>query len=206
MTTNSETNLQDGHAVVAAVADAGLLLLSDPKRRSAIQILTGAPPRGSWWSHPAANRIYDILQEVEAHHDLLSTKLLSGKVTFVHRRLWPALLAVVAANPREPWQTTGLSQGAARWLATLDEAVSTGAEVTQPSRTVMKEIEARLLARGESVHTAQGRHETRLEPWTTWAARVGCPWPPALSSADGKLALEQVAASLGPPAPTFPWG
>jgi hypothetical protein len=201
-----EATLEDATAVAEAVAEVGLLLLSDPARRNAIQIVTGAFPRGSWWSHPAANQIYDILQEVEAHHDLLSTKLLSGKVTFVHRRLWPALLSVVAAEPREHWQTTGLSPGAERWLAALDEAVSTGAELTQPSRTVGKEIEARLLARGESVHTAQGRHETRLEPWKTWAARAGCPWPPEVSSAEGKRALEEAAARLGLPAPTFPWG
>ena len=197
--------ISDGSAVVDAVAEAGLLFLSDPKRRNAIQILTGEYPRGSWWSHPAAHRIYAVLQEVEAHPDLLSAKLLSGKVTFVHRRLWPALLAVVAASPREPWQVTGLSAGATQWLAALDEAIASASPIAQPSRTVIKEVEARLLARGESVHTAQGSHETRLEPWTTWAARIGLPAAPALSSAEGKRALEAAAASLGPPPPTLPW-
>jgi hypothetical protein len=203
MTSTPGTKLEEGAAVVQAVAETGLLFLSDPKRANAIQILTGEFPRGSWWSHPAANQIYDILQEVEAHPDLLSTKLLSGKVTFVHRRLWPALLAVVTATPREPWQVTGLSPVSQQWLAALDESVVSGSETPQPSRTVMKEVEARLLARGESVHTAQGRHETRLEAWTTWAARVAC--QPGGSSAEGKQELEAAAARLGPPPSTFPW-
>jgi hypothetical protein len=196
----------DEQTVVAAVTETGLLFLSDPKRRNAVQILTGEFPRGSWWSHPDAHRIYDVLQDVEGHPDLLSTKLLSGKVTFVHRRLWPALLAVVAVTPREPWQVTGLSPGASQWLAALDQAALSASEVAQPSRTIIKEVEARLLARGESVHISQGRHETRLEPWSTWAGRLACPWPPSLSSAEGKRALEAAAAAVGPPAPTFPWG
>jgi hypothetical protein len=195
-------SIKDSGVVVAAVGDLGLLFLSDPKRTNAIQILTGAFPRGSWWSHPAANQIYQTLHAVEQHPDLLSAKLLSGKVTFVHRRLWPALLAVVTA--REPWQMANLSPGAVQWLATLDES-PTQSEVAQPSRTVIKEIEARLLARSESVHTPQGRHETRLEPWVLWATRAGCPVPPGLSSAEGKVALQSAAARLGSPAPPLPW-
>jgi hypothetical protein len=205
MATAPGSSVNDPSSVLEAVAEVGLLFLSDPKRRNAVQILTGESPRGSWWSHPAAHRIYAVLQEVEAHPDVLSAKLLSGKVTLIHRRLWPALLAVVTASPREPWQETGLSAGARQWLAALDEAGLSGSPVAQPSRTVMKEVEARLLARGESVHTAQGRHETRLEPWTTWAARAGLPSTPVLSPSQGKRALEAAAAALGPPPPSFPW-
>src|SRR5437868_10593531 len=98
---DSNGTMEDS-AVIAAVGERGLLLLSDPKRANAIQILTGELPRGSWWSHPAAHQIYDILKRVERHRDLVSAKLLSGKVTFIHRRLWPPLLAVVTS--REPWQ------------------------------------------------------------------------------------------------------
>jgi hypothetical protein len=195
--------MKSGSAVIAAVEELGLLFLSDPKRKSAIQILTGVLPRGSWWSHPAANQLYAILQGVEEHPDLLCAKLLSGKVTFVHRTLWPALLAVVTA--REPWQLKALSAGATDWLAQLDEARSSGAEAAQPSRTVIKELEARLLARSESVHTPGGTHRTKLEDWTTWAQRAGCSSPSSLSSMEGKRALETAADRLGPPPPKFPW-
>jgi hypothetical protein len=200
---NDPNLVGDRRGVLDAVAELGVLFVSDPKRKSAVQILTGQFPRGSWWSHPAANEIYRVLQRVDTDPDLVSTKLLSGKVTLVHRRLWPELLAVVTA--REAWQVTGLLPGTAQWLAALDEALLSGAEPPQPSRTVVKEVEARLLARGESVHTSHGRHETRLEGWPTWARRNDMPLPPAPSSAEGKRALEEAAARLGPPPVTFPW-
>jgi hypothetical protein len=200
--------LQDAAAVTDAVAELGVLFLSDPKRRNAIEILTGQLPRGSWWSHPRANDIYDILMSVEQHPDVLTAKLLSGKVTLIHRALWPALLTIVTA--REPWQTDGLPPVAARWLASFDEAEAAGADVPAVSRTVSKEIEARLLAFAESVHTSGGKHETRLHTWRAWAARVGQPWPAAPAStpaamAEAKRTLEAAAARLGPPTPDVPW-
>jgi hypothetical protein len=199
--------LQDAAAVTEAVAELGLLFLSDPKRRNAIEIVTGQFPRGSWWSHPRANDIYDILMSVEQHPDVLMAKLLSGKVTLVHRALWPALLTIVTA--REPWQTDGLPPIAARWLASFDEAEAAGADVPAVSRTVSKEIEARLLAFAESVHTSGGKHETRLHTWRSWAARVSQPWPATAPTpaavAEAKRALEAAATRLGPPTPDFPW-
>jgi hypothetical protein len=203
---SDKANLKTADDVVAAVADLGLLFLSDPRRRNAIETLTGQFPRGSWWSHPQANDIYDILTTVEQHPDVLMAKLLSGKVTMVHRTLWPALLTVAGA--REPWQTEGLPSVAAEWLAAHDQAEAAGAALPPASRTVTKEIEARLLAHGESVHTASGKHETQLESWRSWAGRVGQAWPvpadaPAIAAA--KLAIESAAARLGPPAAEFPW-
>jgi hypothetical protein len=204
MTKDSEAGaLQDADAVVAAVAKGGLLFLSDPKRPNAIEVLTGAFPRGSWWSHPQANAIYGILQTVEDHPDVLMAKLLGGKVTLIHRKLWPALLAVVTA--REPWQVSDLSAVVAQGLAALDEAEAADREPPALSRTVSKDLEARLLAHAESVHTASGKHETRLHPWKAWAARVGFAWPPAAALAQAKQELQAAAAQLGTPAPALPW-
>jgi hypothetical protein len=199
--------LKDAAAVVEAVSALGLLFLSDPKRPNAIEIVTGQFPRGSWWSHPRAHDIYGILQSVERHRDVLLAKLLSGKVSLIHRELWPALMTIVTA--REPWQTQSLPPLAGRWLATFDEAEAAGAAVPPVSRTVSKEIEARLLVFAESVHTPAGKHETKLESWRSWAARVGQRWPPAghgaPTIAEAKGAIETAAARLGPPLPRLPW-
>jgi hypothetical protein len=199
--------LEDADAVLAVVFELGLLFLSDPRRPNAVKVLTGEFPRGSWWSHPRANQIYDILQAVEGHQDVLLAKLLAGKVTLIHRRLWPALLAVVTA--REPWQLEGLSQVAVEGLAALDQADASGGESPALSRTVTKDLESRLLAHAESVHTASGKHETRLHPWRSWAAKAGCAWPassgPGPGIAEAKQVLEAAAARLGPPVPGLPW-
>lgn len=202
------SQLEDASAVVAAVAERGLLFVSDPRRENAIHVLTGEFPRGSWWSHPRASDIYARLQAIERHPDVLLAKLLAGKVTLIHRTLWPALLAVVTA--REAWQLDGLSPGALRALAGLDEAEAANTPPPPVSRTVSKELESRLLAQAESVHTSAGKHETRLQPWRTWAATAGCPWPPPATQppapplAQARQTLEAAAARLSP-VPALPW-
>jgi hypothetical protein len=196
-----DSDLRGADAVLRAISEGGLLLLSDPKRTNAVEVLTGQYPRGSWWKHPQANRIYALLEEVGEHPDVLLAKLVSGKVTYVHRALWPALLAVASA--RETWQMEGLSPGAASLLGALDEGPLVPSEAAPISRTATKELEARLLARTESVHTQAGRHETRLESWARWAARMGC--TPAASVEESKQVLAAAAARLGPPPAEMPW-
>jgi hypothetical protein len=54
--------------------------------------VAGEPIRGSWWSHPNAREIFHILDVVCDDADVLVCTLVDGKVTLVHRRLWPALV------------------------------------------------------------------------------------------------------------------
>jgi hypothetical protein len=58
------------------------------------QFIVGEPIRGSWWSHPAAHDIYDILNVLDDSSDIVTTRLVNGKVTLVHVRVWPALVRV----------------------------------------------------------------------------------------------------------------
>jgi hypothetical protein len=44
---------------------------------------------GSWWAHPQSHAIYRALQGVRASRDVMACRLVAGKVTLVHRRLWP---------------------------------------------------------------------------------------------------------------------
>ncbi|HUA36312.1 MAG TPA: hypothetical protein VMA09_22075 [Candidatus Binataceae bacterium] len=56
--------------------------------------IAGEEIRGSWWSHPLANEIYLLLEKVRDSEDVLVCRLVDGKVTFVHRRLWPAIVCL----------------------------------------------------------------------------------------------------------------
>jgi len=56
-----------------------------------VEVIVGEPIKGSWWGHPASHRIFAVLQAVEESGELLVCRLVEGKVTLVHRRLWPAL-------------------------------------------------------------------------------------------------------------------
>ncbi|HEX9577197.1 MAG TPA: hypothetical protein VF993_05555 [Myxococcales bacterium] len=58
---------------------------------SLAQEIAGEPIRGSWWGHPRGQEIFRALGEVHDSPDVLMCKLVEGKRTFVHRRLWPAL-------------------------------------------------------------------------------------------------------------------
>ena len=59
---------------------------------SLAETIAGAPIRGSWWAHPKANDIFLCSRAVRASADVLVCRLVGGKVTYVHRRLWPALV------------------------------------------------------------------------------------------------------------------
>ena len=84
--------------VIAALRKAGLILTQDKVLPSVVSIVTGATPRGSWWSHPKGRQVFAVLTQLADDEDVVLTKLLDGKDTFVHRRLWPALLAVGSAR------------------------------------------------------------------------------------------------------------
>jgi hypothetical protein len=59
---------------------------------SLAEAIAGAPIRGSWWAHPKANTIFLCSRAIRESADVLVCRLVGGKVTYVHRRLWPALV------------------------------------------------------------------------------------------------------------------
>ena len=63
------------------------------------EAIVGKPIKGSWWAHPQSRRIFAVLRAVEGSDDILVCRLVNGKVTFVHRRLWPALVRVAERLP-----------------------------------------------------------------------------------------------------------
>jgi hypothetical protein len=56
------------------------------------EAIAGGPIKGSWWAHPQGRHIFRVLDEVANANDVLACRLIEGKVTLVHRRLWPALV------------------------------------------------------------------------------------------------------------------
>lgn len=63
------------------------------------EFVAGEPIRGSWWSHPAGKVIFRACAELDEHPDVLSCTLVDGKVTYVHARLWPALVKLADRFP-----------------------------------------------------------------------------------------------------------
>lgn len=58
---------------------------------SLAQTIAGGEIRGSWWAHPKSKVIFACSRAIRNSKDVLTCRLVEGKVTYVHRRLWPAL-------------------------------------------------------------------------------------------------------------------
>ena len=139
----------------------GMLLLSDSSLPNVRQLIAKGPGRGSWWSDESAQTIFTVSEMLEDHPDVLVMKLISEKVTFVHRELWGRIYSIGVA--REDWQTKNLSPAAKQLLKKLDidgwlQTNKLGKEFgAKPGETV-RELESRLLAHANQIHTESGAH------------------------------------------------
>lgn len=78
---------------VAFVATHGVVLESARGPvPSLAEAVAGESIRGSYWAHPKANDIFLCSRAIRRSADVLVCRLVGGKVTYVHRRLWPALV------------------------------------------------------------------------------------------------------------------
>ena len=65
------------------------------------EAIAGEPIRGSWWGHRKGHDIYRILTAVTASADLIVCRLVNGKQTLLHRRVWPAVVRLADRLPKE---------------------------------------------------------------------------------------------------------
>lgn len=65
------------------------------------ETITGGRIRGSWWAHPRSHEIFELTRGVRQWEDVLVCRLIDGKVTYVHRRLWPAIVRLDDRLPRK---------------------------------------------------------------------------------------------------------
>jgi hypothetical protein len=189
--------MQPAELVYKHLAEKGVLLKQDKNFPSVVGIVTDESLSASWWSHPKAHLIFDVLATLSEHPDVLLTKLLFTKDTLIHRRLWPSFLAV--AEAREPWQLRHLSAPAKSLLSHVDRASCP----IRASGAAVKDLQARLLAYAAEVHTNTGRHEMALEPWHHWSRRVGGITAGSIPAARG--VLEGVVFGLGATSRALPW-
>lgn len=176
MKTSAVTNFR---IVLTKLKEFGLLLETDAKLPSVSGLVAGEPVRGSWWSHPRSHEIFSVLQQAVDHKDVLVTKLVSGKVTFVHRQLWPEVISIGSA--REDWQMVGLSPPAEILLEQSDQIGSLATNEIKwprPFKTLkpgdaVRELEKRLLIHSEEFHSDSGAHAKLVESWEHWSRRIG---------------------------------
>jgi len=133
-------------------------------RKSLVDAVAGGPVNGSWWGHPKGKVIFQLAESLHDSPEVISLKLVSAKVTFVHRTLWPALARVVTDKEWRRAAAYRLSPEVGLLFRTverrgrlrLDEAGLKG----------RKELESTLLVHSGSMHTEKGSHTTVLTSWS----------------------------------------
>src|SRR2546426_2646698 len=130
---------------------------------SLLEAALGGRPRGSWWGHPRGKEFFWLTRAVRASRDVLVCRLVSGKVTYVHRRVWPALARLERRLGRAALQAVHeihTASGAHRMTLT-------------PFRTRMPR---RVLASGAKL--SRERALAALGAWTRWLRRNPVPERP----------------------------
>lgn len=116
--------------------------------------LAGEPIRGSWWAHPMGHQIFSTFAAVADCPDILSCRLVDGKITYVHRRLWPALIRAAGIFP-------------AKNLARVDQ------EHTQAGHHIKREMPFPDWADADSkAHAQQLSEPEALSALGTWAVTL----------------------------------
>jgi hypothetical protein len=86
---------------------------------SLAEAIAGEPIRGSWWGHGKGREIFRASRAVCECPNVLVCKLVDGKITYIHRRLWPALIKLASRFGKE------------RLARVWDEHTKSGAHVSR---------------------------------------------------------------------------
>jgi len=61
-------------------------------RPNLAEAVVGEPVLGSWWGYKKGRAIFRATRTVRDCDKVLVCRLVGGKITYVHRRLWPAVV------------------------------------------------------------------------------------------------------------------
>ena len=65
-----------------------------------VELIVGAPVKGSWWGHTQGKLIFHLLNGVRDSGEVMVCRLVADKLTYVHRGAWPALVRLAPQIPK----------------------------------------------------------------------------------------------------------
>ncbi|HEX4584032.1 MAG TPA: hypothetical protein VH183_04325 [Burkholderiaceae bacterium] len=154
---------------IAFVRHHGIVLASarGPVPRLA-EAIAGEAIKGSWWAHPKSHSIFRILEALARSPDILTCRLVGGKVTFVHRRLWPALVRTAGGFDRDRLAQVEQEHTAAGYHVSRDIPFPKWVprEVMEEARSLSEEearsaLAALFLPSAKAVDTGRGKAPRR---------------------------------------------
>ena len=89
------------HAALMARLRRGGVLLQSARGPvpNVAELVAGEPIRGSWWSHPRSHEIFEAINRLRSSPAVVAMRLIDGKITLVHRRIWPVLVRLADRFP-----------------------------------------------------------------------------------------------------------
>lgn len=63
--------------------------------------VAGERIQGSYWGHPMRDEIFLLTRRIRSSGGILVCRLVEGKVTYVHQRLWPAIVRLEKSLGKE---------------------------------------------------------------------------------------------------------
>jgi hypothetical protein len=138
--------------------------------RSLAEAVAGERITGSWRGHAKGRLIYRLGRVLRASDQVLTVRLVEGKVTFVDRSIWAEIYRIAMEPTRRRRSLEGLSDKARELLSLVerDHTVSLRDDVSDevPDET----LELRLLVHVSARQGADKRPITVLRSWRGWAS------------------------------------
>ena len=169
---------------------------------SLVVAVVGKPVEGSWWGHAQGKKIYRLGQQLLESPEVLAVKLVEGKVTFVHRALWPLLYRVVMDSERRRRALAGLSTKVRTLLTQVEREGLVRGDAPGYDAKSKEALEQRLLVIVGSVHTELGKHVATLQSWRSWSTNA---LRDEAESLDYAQALQALRAAAGDAPNLGPW-
>jgi hypothetical protein len=145
---------------------------------SIVRLVAGDDATARWWSHPKGTAIFNLYQHLADRPTILVAKLVAGRVTLVHRRLWEPVLVLAQNRERVDAALSRLSphtleayhavcrQGS---VSLRDAAALLESDRRRLKRSVIAlEKHALVLTRDE--HTDTGAHDVSIQSWRHFKA------------------------------------
>lgn len=188
-------SVTDIKKIIKIIEQHGIFLQQDKTRDNLVSLITGEFLSSSWWNHRDSHTIFRILEELSESPQLTLCKAVSGKVTFIHHRLWTALYTIGIC--KETWQIKPLKKDE----ALLFQKIELNKKLENPGKPV-KRLEKLLLIHSLQVHSAAGKHITIARSWDDWAVenRV-C----TIDLAQAKASFCAAVISIGGDEKDLPW-
>ena len=165
-----------------------------------VTAVAGGAVRGSWQKHAKGKLIYRIGQALQEDPDVLTLKLVQGKVTFVAERLFPVVYRVVMHAPRRRRSLDGLGAPARSALEQVEREKRVRCDLATFDEKAKEALELRLLVMTKRELLDTGKHVTVLRSWKSWASAAVKEGAAELTYEDAIAELRQRAGeeNLGP--------